>query len=645
MMKIKSNDCPQLFLWFLFLLTIILTFSPFFKIGLTNRDDVEFYLTAMKGGLFTDAYWYATSAGRFYFLITKPLYHIAYLVDHFYFTKIIQYGFALLSFVLFAVVVKKIFKQTFFALLVFLFLFVFLTVTPNYYMPVIAFPLFFTLSFSIFLLSILFLIKYYETKKYKNFVFSVVLSAVTLLFYENYLIFILFVVVFIFSKNVSEQGITFFKKKETYKEILPFVCICFAYVAVYFLYRMCVQTENGFYSGSTIAKDFSFDHFFQFIWNPNRAALPTFVYHYSQTCIESNSLLAAGHQHNFWYILKNSQNVSIINASIQCFLFCVLSVKVKPTISWKKVGIGALTAFSFMFAVNFIIGMSDKYNAMYYTMRGYVTTYYSYFCVTILIAFLVYACLKLGYQNRYIKAIVVAFFAFLFFCISIIIGYSNDHLSRDWQHCHAKHLMMEKLIEKGGFDNISDNDIVYTGNFNQTSSILGRNIYPETFWTNYIRLKTNRKQTVISNFEDFKNNVLANTEKTIYCITKYETQKGLDVLCVLSKINRNSIDFGSEDTVFAAVTANEATIYYYSANKDFIFQFIIPQSSPEATVMIDNNIRKASCGINAIRIENNNKKMAVVSFTLKSDDPFLVKNFAVSNIGFVNEKTVVLYDN
>ena len=642
MLKNNSNYILQPYLWFLFALTIFLTLFPFFKIGLTNCDDLEFYM----GGSNTAREVYAQGAGRFYFLFTKPFYHIAYLIDNFYLTKVIQYSCVLLSFTVFAIVVKKIFKQTAFALSVFLLLFVFLTVTPNYFMPIIALPVYFTLSFSIFLLGILFLIKYYETLKYKHLIFSVMLSAIALLFYENYLMFIFFVMMFILAKNIFEQGVAkFLKNKTIYKEILPFAAICILYIAIYFLYRMYVQTENGFYEGTTIAKDFSFSNFFKFIWNPNRAAFPTFVYQTQQATIQFNSLLTTGHQHNFWYILINSQPVFIVNALIQCFLFFILFSNVKSDISWKKIGIGVLVSFVFLFAVNFILGISEKYNALYYQMEGYVTTYYSYFFVTLFIALLAYSCLKLGYRNKYVRTSIIAVLAVLFFCVSIIIGYSNDHLSRDWQLSHGKHVVMEKLLEEGVFDKISDEDIIYMDDFYQSPSRLGQHLYVShlDFWTVYIHQRTNRLQlNVLYNFESLKNKIQANPQQEIYFIKKYEAQKNLDILLVLSKINANSIDFEHEKTAFDAATTNEAIVYYYSANKNFVFQFVIPQCSPEATITVNHQIQKSFCGINAIRIENENTKKSITSFTLKSDDPFLVKGFAISNIGFVHKETLYL---
>jgi hypothetical protein len=218
-------------------------------------------------------------------------------------------------------------------------------------------------------------------------------------------------------------------------------------------------------------------------------------------------------------------------------------------------------------------------------------------------------------------------------------------LSRDWQLSQGKHIMMEKVLEEGIFDFISDDAIIYMDNFNQGYSKLGRHVYAlqPYFWASYIHIKTDRKLNVFYKFESLKNNIQADSSQEVYFITKYETQKNTDILLVLSKININSIDFENEETAFAAATANEAVVYYYSANKSFVFQFVIPQGSPESMIIIDNIERqKVVSGINAIRIENGNKNKAVTAFTLKSNDPFLVKDFAISNIGFINWKTHIL---
>jgi hypothetical protein len=228
----------------------------------------------------------------------------------------------------------------------------------------------------------------------------------------------------------------------------------------------------------------------------------------------------------------------------------------------------------------------------------------------------------------------------------MIIGYSNDHLSRDWQLNHGKHLMMEKVIQEGIFDNVSEDAIIYLPNYNQTVSKLGRNTTYTThpyFWASYIYHKVNGRQNIHYGYESFKNSVEADPDKDVYYITKYETSKSFDVLLVLSKVNLNSIDFENEETLFSSATANVATVYYYSSNKNFIFQFVIPDYSSGSTIIINNETLHASRGINAINIENENRTKAITSFKLESDDPFSVKEFAISNLGLFNDKKVYLY--
>jgi hypothetical protein len=255
--------------------------------------------------------------------------------------------------------------------------------------------------------------------------------------------------------------------------------------------------------------------------------------------------------------------------------------------------------------------------------------------------------LKLGYKNRYLKTAVIAGSTFLVFCISIIINYNNEHLSRDWQHSNSRNIIIKEVIADGIFDKIPDDAIIYMNNFNQTSSQFGHHLYSQhrDFFATYIHVKTGRKLNIDVNYEDFKDRIQANPLQEVYYITKYETQKSLDILFVLSKVNVNSIDFENEETTFASASANEAIVCYYSANKNFTFQFVIPQHNSALKVMInDAEIQNISAGINAVQIENTNKRKAVTSFTLKSEDPFLVKDFAVSNMGFMSSDTVQLYD-
>ena len=67
----------------LLLIVTAISLIPFFSVGFTTADDLEYYLTMLRGDLFEDAQSYAQNTGRFYFLITKPIYSLVYWLDNF----------------------------------------------------------------------------------------------------------------------------------------------------------------------------------------------------------------------------------------------------------------------------------------------------------------------------------------------------------------------------------------------------------------------------------------------------------------------------------------------------------------------------------------------------------------------------------
>ena len=137
-------------------------FSPFFNIGFTTHDDLEYYITSQKSlsWWLYDAQCYAENQGRFYFLITKYFYYVPYLFDSFWMAKVIQIGTLLMSYLLFAYLLFRIFKSKEISALAFVFLTVFTAVTENNHIPFMAYPFFFSFSFMILICAVLLFVKY-----------------------------------------------------------------------------------------------------------------------------------------------------------------------------------------------------------------------------------------------------------------------------------------------------------------------------------------------------------------------------------------------------------------------------------------------------------------------------------------------------
>jgi hypothetical protein len=620
---------------------VVLTLTPFFKIGFTTSDDVEYYLSVLENNVFRDAKMYAEHSGRFYFLITKPLYHVPYLIDNFYFTKIIQYSFLLLSFTLFTIVIKKIFKEKEFALLSFLLLFAFLTVTSNYHIPIIAYPFYFTLSFSILLLSILRLIKYFERNKNQYLVQAVILFAIALLFYETYLIFLFLLCVFILIRNIVKHKSSLFKSKGFYKEIIPFVGIAILYLIVYFGYRQMLATDGKeFYHGSSFSNEISLNNVFKILVNYNNIAIPRFAYNIHQPIIETNSILATGHQKGFLYMLTNADIYIVVNTIIQCFVFVLLFIRIKNNISWKKVGLGSLIAVIVMFSVHLLLALSAKYNSPYWLGgNGYVTTFYSYFMLILVTLLFMYSIVKLSFRINWLKNIFIGVFTLLIFYLSIVIGYSNYYISRDWQRSQRQFQVMDELCKRGAFDKVPENSIVYASDLYKTSTT-GNDLYTQSFsWSIYVYDKIGKKIEFCEDQEAFINKVNHSPNKEIFYMSKYEAPKYSDALYVLTNVDKNSIDFYNQDDMFNSAKADFADAYFYSAYKEFFFEFFIPESENIPIIIVNNSEEKiGNAGYNLIKVSNVDKKDAITTVNIQSSEPLSVNKFLLSTIATIDEE-------
>lgn len=73
-----------------------------------------------------------------------------------------------------------------------------------------------------------------------------------------------------------------------------------------------------------------------------------------------------------------------------------------------------------------------------------------------------------------------------------------------------------------------------------------------------------------------------------------------------------------------------------------MFQFYIPDCSNDPIITIDNKQYSSNCKMNTIIIENSNNKEEITSFKLKSTQPFLIKTFMVSTIGYIDSEKITL---
>jgi len=631
----QKTNSEKLFIWLLFGITIIISLAPFFKIGFTTADDLEYYMCLHCQDVLKSARMYSIAAGRFYFLITKPLYSLPYIGDNFLATKIIQYFSLLLSYSLFSILIKKIFKSKEFAIVLFLLLVLATPISANYYLPFIAYPFYFSFSFSILICSALLFIKYTETQKYKYVIFSTIVLFIAVLFYETYLIFLLFFCGYIFFRNlsVSKSLKRLLQSKLFYKELIPILSVAGLYILLYFGFRLLFINEAELYHGSSFAKSFSLSNYINILTQLTKSVLPTNLYYLSQDFISQNSLSHTGHINNIWFILQNSKLISILNAIIQVFLFAFFASRFDNKLSYKKLLVGILLAFLFAISAHSILGLAEKYNAVdNATIKGYVTSYYSYFGVWLIILLLSYFLIKLTHKIKYARYGVILILGLGIGYVSIVTSYTNDHLSRGWEKSQARFTLMDDLIEEGAFDKVEDGSIIYSPEM-YFSDPLGYVLSAQHFnWSRYIKIKSQKSIYTAKTPENLKHLVNKNPEAKIYRLIKTDTEKNSNTLFIIAEINKSTINYNSDNNLFMNATCNKADIHYYSPTKDFVFSFLPKESQNKKAKINNSDYISLNDGFNQININNINKNDKISSFSINSDAEIFCEMFSITNM-------------
>lgn len=641
-------NTEKLFTWLLFSLTIIISLVPFFRIGLTTADDLDNYMEYLGHGLFKEAWMYAKYAGRFYFIITKPLYSLPYIGDSFLITKVIQSFSLLLSYSLFSILIKKIFKSKELALALFLLLIMATPVSQNFFLPFIAYPFYFTFSFSILICSLLLFLKYTETNYYKYIIFSAIVLFIAILFYETYLVFLLFICFFIVFRNLYSLGSfqKLFSNKIFYKELIPIISVAVLYLLLYFGFRQIFLNEDELYIGSSFVKSFSFANYLTLILKLTKTILPTKLYYLSQDLIVQNSLSPSGHLNNFWYILQNSKLLSIVNTIIQMFLFVFIALRFDKKITYKRVIIGILVAFLFAISAHSILGIAEKYNAVEYAyIRGYVTSYYSYFGVWLIILLLSYLIIKLTHKIKYIKYGIIVVLGLGIGYVSIITSYTNEHLSRGWEKSKLRNALLDNLLEDGAFNKVDNGSILYSPEMHGSDPLGGFLLAHDFTWAEYIKIKYERDFYFAKNPNNLEFLINQYPEAKVYRFTKKHTQKNTNFMFVLAEINKSTIDFDKGIDLFMNATCNKADIYYYSATKDFTFIFRTKDSENKSAKVNDGGSIKLISGFNQVRINSIDKNDKICSFTIESEAEMFSEMFSIANMTSSCTNIICVVDN
>lgn len=547
--------------------TALLSLLPFFKVGFTTGDDFQYFHTAHAGWQhwMSDAKIYAEGAGRFYFYITKIFYYVPYLVDSFAYTKAVQYISLLACYCMFAWFVYRVFRSRNLGLMTLLLLIVDTALTPNNHVPTIAYPFYFSFSIIIFIGALLLYLRYTERGGWWRVVLSSLLMLAAYLFYETYLIFaIIFGLIVVIRHWKSAGFVGMIRSRVFWSEVVPYVFTALLYVGCYWGYRqwlLATVAEKTFYDGAAFSlESFSIRGFFQVLWRCTREAVPGWTYYENLWLISENSQLISGHRNIIFRVLTHAPAVVWINALLQGALLWVLTRDTFKSLTLKKAIVGVGLCLVVAFSAHTLIGMATKYNLEWSSwMCGYVTTIYSIIALMLALALIIATTVRI-WNNLWWQRIMRATWCGLLVVVSVLIGYTNHHISREWQRSQNRLNLIDLIGKSGYFDTLPDDAVIYTEELHNTSWV-AYDICKETSDLEYyIDRRAGRHLHYVSDTASLAR-VPAN--KPLYYLHAIETKKACELLISIARVD------SVRSTNPSDLTASQAEVFYYSPCKKY----------------------------------------------------------------------------
>lgn len=430
-----------------------ITFSHFVYTGFATSDDYWYYCSSIndKESLWSLSARYAFGNGRFYFAFMQPLFNIIvpYAYGSYLFSRIANLILILVGVGLFSINIKSITGNRYLSYL-FLLLFVVYVSIKGGNNPIISFPVYFSLSWAIFMGAIFFYWKYLilDVKKFKY--FSLILYLACLLFYEVYLLcaFVFLFLEFVVKGSFKEYKHTLWNAMVRNYEYWIIVML---YCIVYFVFKKCYSISG--YDGVNMTDSFSLLNTLQALFRLTQGAIPLFFYFFTYDLYEQNVYTEGGALYSTLNPFVHIQLVWLIKAllvgAISWMILSVIEVKVTLT-KFQKIGLLSLVILM-VFIPSVLPSLTIKYQ--YYTasggMNNYITTYFSSFMVYAVLAVFILQVSRIS--SHKFKYVAMVFITLFLMYSSILMDYSNHHAAKDLNGIYNLFENVEELCQTDEF--------------------------------------------------------------------------------------------------------------------------------------------------------------------------------------------------
>lgn len=632
----ESRNNQHLFYLSLSIIAFI-TIFPFFQTGLGNGDDMQNYMIGMSGFLKANADYYATISGRFYYYLVLPFLCIPFMFDNWFITKLFHFIPILLCIILFARILFHTLRSKEMALL-FMFLF-FVTMQVSRHTSLLAtYPLYFTFSFALILLSFLLLIYYYQTGRWYFLLISVISFAAGLLFYETYLLYLVFMVgaILYYSWKQSKKRSEYLRKAIIH--FLPFAAVVAIYLTVYFIFRY--YHPSSYPRLKFIAGNFQFSSFFLVIWRLAYTSIPLTVFETNWDLFNAKSELISGFRPIVMDIIVHARVEWLVKGILVVVVGYMILDRLQQIRIYSLLFM-VLLSILLIFFPQIPLALSEKYNYFVLVqsdMIGYIPTFFSLFGTVLLITTLFSLFINLLKVNPIAhKGFSVMAVVGLFIC-SVLTDFTNHTIAKDIRSSNLRLQVMDSYIHSDAFQKLPFNACFYGPDMYETPSYCARSITEQNFsYGDFMKLRGGTRHPFYKNAEEFEQ-ACRQDQLSAYSCTMKQAIKSEDIMMVVARLNpadsAQTLDFTRSDSI---------VVIYYSPYKIFTVRFnCVPSRIASGIPLMINHIHEEIPFGSSIEftLSNTQRNQDATVFTLRAAH-IDIGSILISNI--INPANRIIY--
>lgn len=556
-------------LWVITGVLLLVTLYPLTNIFAITGDDLENFLGVNFSKWYDSALLYAEGTGRFNFLLVKWVYSIPYLFD----SELYYYSVAItpvaIAFALFIWLACRIMKNGYVALLVGLLGCATFSIFGEY-SAMNSYPLYFSLSIILLLLSLHFLVSYFETLKYVFVLVSALLILTSAIFYECYLIYYLLIFVLIIRRYKFSEIMHRVNIIRITKEIAPYFVMASVYLIVYITYYSLHPTG---YAGNRIDSGLSISKMWDVIYTLSVNSFPLSAFFNYEDFLKDYSLMVSSSGSYFVDTLRLISISAYFKGMIVLVLWIIISQDIPRGYKVKALVCTILIAVLFIILPHLPLAITEKYTT--YFLKTYITTSFAFFAVIVFFIGLYLLLLRLSVVN-WVRQTIIVIFAVGLGTVTTINQYVNERIADDMNHSFYRFELMKSMFTD---DNITDNSHVFLAPLHQTGTYFCKGAtYQNNPFRDYVKKQNN---VVLNQYMDYDSfyQKFKNSEEKVYVTYYAQAAQMGDAILVLASCRgvdlnqnyRNNVSdsllvgyVSSQKKASVSLTSKESTNVYLS---------------------------------------------------------------------------------